>query len=576
MRMKKYLILMRPLWSEMVVSLTQGMTPGYAGKKRKTRSKGATILLYLFLVGTMGFYSSMIGFRLTKALASVGAEDMIIRLISMAAPVFAVVFGVLQAIPMLYHESSLESLLVLPVKPAAITAAKLTQAFAPILLITAIFCYPALIVHGVITSRPWSYYAQTVPFMLFVTVAPFAITAVFVLIMMRYTKLARNKDRFQLITSIVTVLLVVAFSLAANLQTSGSSEGGGIFADPATGVLLNRLVRFFPASAFSAAMLIRADTWNTVVYGLISLGINGLAVAILLFVADRIYIRGVLDLSGSKRAKPLTASETVKQLAPRSAYRALVSKEWKLLLRTPAFFVQTVFSALFMPLVMIVSFSVSFSRINGPSGIRFNPIAFLRLWIAAGAWWDSFWILVLAVGSFAVFMSGLTLVSASAISRQGAAFQYSKLIPVPLRTQVLAWLTPGMSLTVFIWIALTTSAAILLRMPFYLALIIFFIVTVNTYFIQLLGFWTDMKAPALHWSHEMEAVKNTRASLVSSLGNLVYIGLSVAIAFLARSLTGRDPVVTGFIVLAFYVISAALMSYLVRNTARRLFQTIEL
>jgi ABC-2 type transport system permease protein len=174
--------------------------------------------------------------------------------------------------------------------------------------------------------------------MLYVTVAPFALTMILVLVMMRYTKWARNKDRFQLITSIVMILLIVSFSLFANMQPSDDFfETGGIFSDPATGALLNRLVKFLPTSAFSAAMLINADRWSTLLHSLIACVLNVVSVGLLLVIADKIYIRGVLGTKGGQSAKQLTSKEAARKLTPRSAYRAILNKEWILLLRTPAF-----------------------------------------------------------------------------------------------------------------------------------------------------------------------------------------------------------------------------------------------
>ena len=183
---------MRPLWSEMLANTSRGMGSISSRKrnKDKPRSRASTVLLFTFIIVMFSFYSVMIGIGLTKALMVVGAEDLFIRIIAMATPIFTLVIGVLQAIPILYHESSLESLLVLPVKPSTITAAKLTQTFVPIFLLTTLLCYPSLIAHGIVSHRPWGYYVQSIPFMLYVTVAPFALTMILVLVMMRYTKLA--------------------------------------------------------------------------------------------------------------------------------------------------------------------------------------------------------------------------------------------------------------------------------------------------------------------------------------------------------------------------------------------------
>lgn len=568
---------MRPLWSEMLANTSRGMISSRKKNKDKPRSRVSTVFLFAFIIVMFSFYSVMIGIGLTKALMVVGVEDLFIRIIALAAPVFTLIIGVLQAIPMLYHESSLESLLVLPVKPSTITAAKLTQTLVPVFLLTTLFCYPSLIAHGIVSRRPWGYYVQSIPFMLYVTVAPFALTMILVLVMMRYTKWARNKDRFQLITSIVMILLIVSFSLFANMQPSDDFfETGGIFSDPATGALLNRLVKFLPTSAFSAAMLINADRWSTLLHSLIACVLNVVSVGLLLVIADKIYIRGVLGTKGGQSAKQLTAKETTKKLTPRSAYRAIVNKEWILLLRTPAFFTQTIFFVLLFPVIMTAGFAIGFLESPGTSEMGMNTIEYLRFWIMTGDWKHSIWIIALIVGGIATFFSGTALISASAISRQGTAFNISKRIPVPIRTQVLAWLTPGILLMTAIWIIITIALTLFLDLPLSLALIVFFIAIVNSYSMQLLGFLIDMKEPSLTWSNEIEAVKNTRSGLVSSLGDFAYIGVSVGLAFLVRSLTSKNDLLVAIVVIAFYVVVAILLTFLVKRTARNLFQTIEL
>jgi peptidoglycan biosynthesis protein MviN/MurJ (putative lipid II flippase) len=127
-----------------------------------------------------------------------------------------------------------------------------------------------------------------------------------------------------------------------------------------------------------------------------------------------------------------------------------------------------------------------------------------------------------------------------------------------------------------IWIIITVALALFFDMPLSLALIVFVIAIVNSYSMQLLGFLVDMKEPSLAWNNELEAVKNTRAGLVSSLGDFAYIGVSIGLAFLVRKLTSQNDLVVAIVVIAFYVVVAFLMTFLVKKTTRDLFQSIEL
>lgn len=142
------------------------------------------------------FYSVMFSLGLTGPLIALGQENLYLSLISTIIPILIFLFGVLQSITTLYHDTSLEALLVLPVKPSVVIAAKMTQAFLPIALSVFLFTFPGLIAHGLISGRPWSFYPQALLYVPLSMISPYAVVMSFLLIVMRYTKFARNKDRF--------------------------------------------------------------------------------------------------------------------------------------------------------------------------------------------------------------------------------------------------------------------------------------------------------------------------------------------------------------------------------------------
>ena len=110
--MRHYLILMRPLWQEMIAGFGQGFAKISHKKKKKTRSKGASIALYTFTLGILTVYSVLYGVGTTEMLVQMGNVDSFLHLVAVGAPGMTLLFGVMQAIPILYHESSIESLLV--------------------------------------------------------------------------------------------------------------------------------------------------------------------------------------------------------------------------------------------------------------------------------------------------------------------------------------------------------------------------------------------------------------------------------------------------------------------------------
>ena len=577
--MRQYLILMRPLSKEMLGAFEQNFgLSKRKGKKRKPRSKAASIVLFSFLFLMLAFYSVVYGVGMTNFLIAAGNADGFIQMVALGAPAIILIFGILQAIPTLYHETSLESLLVLPLKPSVIIAGKITQAYLPVTLFPFLVFFPALIAHGIVLGRPWFFYIQTVPFMFFVTFLPFAVVVILLLFVMRYTKFARDKDRFQMVTSIFAILLAVGFSLLINMQTTANQiPGSQIFNPDGAAPLLAGALPYIPSSYFGAGMLLYADSWHTLLNGAAALLVNLAALTVLLLLARRLYIPGVLGMqAGGKPAKALTHEATVRALRPRHPFLAIVRKEWKLLLRTPAFFTQTILGAMLMPVLMIGIMLLTLYRMDASGDIEFSVIDFLRLWIQSGAWKNALWILVMIASGVAAFFSGSNMMSASAISRQGKLFSYSKLMPVPVRVQVFAWLMPGLMTTTILWVILSVGLTIFLRGSFLFGLIVFVTAWLNAYLVQIVSFYTDMFFPTLDWTNEIQPVKNTKGTMISGLGMIVYTGAIVGLGFLFRMLWGGRDFATALSLFIFSLVIVILATGLVIRRADRLFDAIDI
>ncbi len=562
----------------MIAGFGQGFAKISHKKKKKTRSKGASIALYTFTLGILTVYSVLYGVGTTEMLVQMGNVDSFLHLVAVGAPGMTLLFGVMQAIPILYHESSIESLLVLPVKPSVIIAGKVTQAFIPMLLLPMLLFFPALIAHGVITGRPWAFFIQTIPFMIFVTFAPFALITIFVMILMRYTKFARDKDRFQMVTSIIAIVLVLGFVFYSSTQGSDNGiPGSSMFLPDGSAPALQGALRFMPASALGTLMLARADSWHTLLYGLGAFAINAAIFGVLLLLSSRLYIPGVLGMKAAgKQAKSLTLKQQTRALAPQSAYRSIVSKEWKLLLRTPAFFTQTVLSATLLPVMMIGIIIFTLIRMEKTGGFDFSLIALIRLWAGTDLWKESLWIIVMVASGAAALFSGTNMMSSTAISRQGELFSYSKLMPVPIHIQVFAWLTPGLTTMTVIWLILSVSSTLFLHASWMFGLLIFVTAWVNAFVIQIVSFYADMVFPVLDWTNEIQAVKNTRGAMVSSLGMFVYIGFVIGVGFLAHALAGGHSLVTAASMFLFALTIAIIATFLVTQRARKMFNVIDI
>ncbi len=577
---RKYKILMRPLLKEMVYG--GSVSTGYkeSNRKRSLRkrkrsrsqkndSRISIILIVVFLFLLMSFYSVMLSVGFTGPLLALGQENLYLSLTSTIIPVLILLFGVLHSITTLYHDTSLEALLVLPVKPSVVIAAKMTQAFLPVALGVFAFTFPGLVAHGVISGRPWSFYPQAFLYVPLSMIAPYAVVISLLLIVMRYTRFARNKDRFQMVTSIIFIVLSLAFVFL--IQTMPDSKTGDISLLQQQGVivLVNGTNRFIPSALLGTTMLANTSNWSTLLCGALLLVVDVLLLVILFALANRLYLPGVLGVKGGISSKQRSSKHPLSlSLRKRSPYRAIVSQEWRLLFRTPAFFTQTILPILLLPPFFTIMFFVIFTR-ELPFDINLPHLS--EIFFETGLWKVNLWIVALVVAGISSFLSGTNTISATAISRQGKDFFYTKTMPVPAKTQLLAWLTPGFTTMILAWALILTAIGIVFHPPMLFMLFVLFLALVNGTLPQLITLFVDIKQPMLDWENEVQAVKNTKSVMISAIGLFVYALLIAALTFITRSLTaGSNTITTLVIVLVPLAFTVGFAVALFRNAERYL------
>ena len=577
---RKYKILMRPLLREMVYSGTastgfkessrrRSLWRGKRSRSQKKESRVSMTLIVIFLSLMMSFYSVMLSIGLTGPLLALDQENLYLSLISTIIPILILLFGVLQSITTLYHDTSLEALLVLPVKPSVVIAAKMTQAFLPVALSIFLFTFPGLVAHGVISGRPWLFYPQALFYVPLSLIAPYAVVISLLLIVMRYTKFARNKDRFQMVTSIIFIVLSLAFVFL--IQTMPDSDTGYILLLQQKGVivLVNSANRFIPSAWLGTTMLANASNWSTLLCGVLLLAFDVLLLVILFALANRLYLPGALGVKGNASSRQRSSKRPLsRSLRKRSPYRAIVSQEWRLLIRTPAFFTQTILPVLLLPPFFAIMFFVVFTR-ELPIDINLTHLS--EIFFQTELWKESLWIVALVLAGISSFLSGTNTISATAISRQGKDFFYTKTMPVHAKTQLLAWLTPGFIVMILIWALIITVIGIVFQPPFLFILFVIFFALINGTLPQLVTLFVDLKQPMLDWENELQAVKNTKSVMVSAIGLFVYALLLAALAFITRSLTsGNNTIVTLVIVLVPLAFTVGFAVALIRNAERYL------
>jgi ABC-2 type transport system permease protein len=254
---------------------------------------------------------------------------------------------------------------------------------------------------------------------------------------------------------------------------------------------------------------------------------------IFLFLAEAIYLKGVIGISETHAKRKAYSQEELASLTKESSpLTALLLKELRFLFRTPAYFMNCILSNLLLPVVMVIAFILNSGELSK------LPDLLLRFLEGNTGFVQSI------VFLFSVFLGSANNIAATAISREGKNFYVNKYLPVPYLTHIWAKLLSGVIISL-IPIILVIAALIVLIHPSVLFIFLSSMTAVlGILFASLVGVLIDLKYPKLDWANEQRAVKSNINGLLSLLLNSLIAGLTVFMMFRLDV-----PAWTGYIVL---------------------------
>ncbi|MCL2187256.1 MAG: hypothetical protein FWC16_04140 [Defluviitaleaceae bacterium] len=422
-----------------------------------------------------------------------------------------------------YFSKDVEYLLPMPVKPAAIIAAKFAVAL--------VFEYLlAVLLVGVMFAALWGHIgAGMLTFNMIFTaltlpILPLVYSTVIVMLLMRFVRFIRNPDRYNWIIGLFGLALAIVFMTQSQNMFTIDEEAllNMLMGEP---VAMTAMQWIFPTNALAAQAVGAAVYPN--VYTVIRLQISNISMAILglmffFILAKLLYFKGVLGLSESgSGGKKMTADDILTHAAGQSVFRAYVMKELRVLFRSPVAFMNCVLMVLFMPIILVISIVPILTAGEGEGILEVLSAVDLSDPRTAA-------LALVAMAILSLTMSGAATITASAISREGRNFFVMKYLPVRYRTQLNAKAACGLTV-IFAGLLLVFIPLIILFSPPILLAIAGVLITLPcAIFLNYLGLFFDTVKPMLDWDNEAVAVKQNMNILLMIFGGM---GVAVGVGF---------------------------------------------
>ncbi|PFJ97687.1 ABC transporter permease [Bacillus cereus] len=472
----------------------------------------AAILFVGFLIfGSMthGMYEGM------KQLGQ--DPGMIIAMGLAIASIWVFLMSITNILTVFYYSNDIEMLLPLPLKPAQIISAKFLTVLITQYVMSSFILLPIFITYGLKSGAFITYYIYMIFIYLLFPIVPLVLASLLMTVIMRYTNIAKNKDRGNIFIGIVSILFIVGINVFLQWKNKSSFSEDALtnYLANNQSSLLVQMTNYFPTTYFGAVALVENANWKGSLYVIIFALISFVFFVLFYYIAERTYLKGVIGLSTSTAKKQAITSEGLQKSTVQSSHlKAYVKKEFKTLFRTPQFFLNCIVQTFVMPIMLFFVLFVQDGNLKWITGYINNPES-------AG--------LAIGVGLCAsLFLMGSNVIATTSFSRDGSSWFVNRYLPVKasdifFAKAITAWLINVIILAVFgITMAIVAGIS-----PVFM--ILWFLLSANgLLLINLIGTRWDAQTADIHWDTEQKLFKSRYTTLWNFLANILIALVIVA------------------------------------------------
>lgn len=489
-----------------LIKLTGSNVEPSVEEKKRSKTFGAVmgVLVFLLIFLPVSFFVGFMVYALTNGLVTIGTADSVtagLKLMLHIVALFSVVFGFSVVMSVFYFSNDLDHLLPLPISPMKIVGAKLASTMLSENVMESILVISALV--GFMIGYGFSprvgggvnfvsFLAAIIGIVTF-PILPICYCAIVCLVVMYFSKFFKNKDRVSKLTAFSSIVILIALVFALNLSNGFDTN---LFVEQ----LVNNDIGIINVldCVFVNVPLLSGAMAGSFLSLLLYLIVNAAAIAAVMLLASKLYLKAVVSLNGGEGAASTKKEvDFDRQFGQSSQLKAYFVKEMKILFRTPAYMSNCLGINLVWPVFIYL-----FLMLQKQSGKLTFFIDNLRMGDS-----ESVLYVTMLVFGISVILTSLNCLASSAITREGRHFEVMKYMPADLMTQMnakalVSIIISGAGLVVYI-----ITAFIVLRLDaklcIYCVLMSLLAVVYSTY----LGIYIDTINPKLVWDDEVNALR---------------------------------------------------------------------
>lgn len=505
------------------LSLTRVLLKNSMGMMSDGKSKKA---LNVFIYGVLAVCMIPLGFTLymmfntaMAQLQPLQQEGAVLALGFHISSLVTFLFSIFLIPSIFYFSKDSETLLALPLPPQTILSAKFSVCLVYEYAFTLIVCVPLYIAYANNAAIGIPYILLALAIFITLPIYPLVLSSIITMLLMRFVPLFKNRDRFNMIAGILSIILAFGFSFAMNSGTIAEDPNALIsMLTQGNNSMISLFSKIFPAIPFAAEALISSDALQLVYYILITCA----ALAVLVILGKWLYFKGAIGFSETKSSRKELSAKDFARVSRHSKVRTYLIKELRLLIRTPVYAINCIGMCVLMPIMLLVIF------ITADADVLLQQLPDITPYL------DGMLPYAVLAGMASGFLfSNLNMISSTAISREGTNISFMKYIPMSLKQQLQAKVLSGILMSVISM--LLTMVCVYFLLPIF-PLTWYFAAAAASLITIVLGNYASLALDILHpklvWEQEAAAVKQNMSGIVSMLAGMAMTVVTCVLLFI--------------------------------------------
>lgn len=513
--------------------------------------------LYLFLLVYFGFVFVFLSNEALTLLESIALEKLFIQAIVLMDIVLICMQSVVSSLNMFYFSDDIEHILPFPIKTKSLYFSKLNILICSEYLFEVLFFLTPLVYFGTYMNLGYGYFIRMILFMI---VLPIIVCSVISFITVRLVGLfknLKNKDMVQyvsMIASVIIIFTVTSFTYGETGQGMTEAEILDMVMNleeitNSSGSILSGFVNIFKDFIIPENLnyLVKSSLEIIVIFLLTYIGLTCLNY--------KTYRRNLtINFNNGKK----TSKKKLRVKLDSNKNSTVVSymkKEFKMLIRTPMFFMQCVIPTIIVPIILAMPFALN---INNLEALDLPALEELKMVAATKEG------LLIIIGIAQMFFL-MNVNAITAISRDNNNAVVMKYIPIKLYKQCIYKIIPGMIFNIIPMIYVCLVLGFVLNFNIINIILVFLSLFLLALFNSFVLILIDIRKPKLNWDSETTVVKQNMNILIGYIYQiLIYVTLLFITVYLGKNIIDSAIIFSGILVILIILIC----SYINKNDTK--------